>query len=139
MPPPIRTAVVGFGVSGRVFHAPFLAADPAYSLDLIVTGDPARAAAAAQSYPAASVVASVAELWARADDLDLAVIGAPPATHADIAVAITGIAGPAGGSDKKPVGTVVFARAEKGGRCPRSPVSGREIAWLTACPPATPG
>ena len=84
-PPPIRTAVVGFGVSGRVFHAPFLAADPAYSLDLIVTGDPARVAAAAQSYPAASVVASVAELWARADDLDLAVIGAPPATHADIA------------------------------------------------------
>ncbi|MGX9346805.1 Gfo/Idh/MocA family protein [Microbacterium sp. KNMS] len=84
---PIRTAVVGFGVSGRVFHSPFLQADPDYSLDVIVTGDADRAADAAARHPSASVAASVDDMLERACDLDLVVIGTPPATHAAIATA----------------------------------------------------
>lgn len=84
---PIRTAVVGFGVSGRVFHAPFVAADPAYSLDVIVTADPGRAADAAARHPGAHVLDSVDGMLARSAELDLVVIGTPPATHASIATA----------------------------------------------------
>jgi nicotinamide-nucleotide amidase len=42
-------------------------------------------------------------------------LGAIERSEADVAVAVTGIAGPCGGSPKKPVGLVYFACARRGG------------------------
>ena len=50
---------------------------------------------------------SVATAWAMAQ-------GALENSDADVAVAISGIAGPDGGTKQKPVGLVVFARATRG-------------------------
>jgi nicotinamide-nucleotide amidase len=50
---------------------------------------------------------SIACAWAMAK-------GALQRSHADVAVAISGVAGPGGGSPQKPVGTVVFARVVRG-------------------------
>jgi predicted dehydrogenase len=93
---PIRTAVVGYGLAGSVFHAPAIAANPRYSLDVIVTSDPARQAQARALYPDARLVDSPGQLLGNGPGtvqgndgvlagLDLVVIATPPHTHAALA------------------------------------------------------
>lgn len=81
----IRTAIIGFGTSGRVFHAPLIEAEPRFRLDAVVTPTPEHAEAVEARYPGTTVIRAVEDLWARAADFDLVVISSPNDTHASFA------------------------------------------------------
>ncbi len=83
---PIRTGIIGFGLAGRVFHAPFLATNPAFTIAAIATSDPDRAAQAQNAHPSAEIMSTDA-LLERAEDLDLVVLASPPHVHREQAVA----------------------------------------------------
>jgi predicted dehydrogenase len=77
---PIKAAVVGFGLAGRVFHAPFLSAVPGLQLAAIVQRSGNEAA---QAYPDAKILRGFDE--ALASDASLVVVGTPNETHFDLA------------------------------------------------------
>lgn len=86
-PRTIRTAVVGYGLAGSVFHAPLLAANTSYSLDVVATSDAGRQASASSRLPGVEVVRDGADVVRRAADLDLVVLATPPMTHFPLAKA----------------------------------------------------
>ena len=106
---PLRTGIIGFGLAGRVFHAPFLATNPAFTITAIATSDPGRAAQAAAAHPGAAIMSTDA-LLQRAGDLDLVVLASPPHVHRQQAVAALE-AGAAVVIDKPFVPTVADAEA----------------------------
>lgn len=80
----ISTALLGYGLAGSVFHAPSLEALEEFSLDVVVTSDPGRQAAARAAHPQARVVGR--DEWAHAGEgVDLVVVATPPATHVALA------------------------------------------------------
>jgi scyllo-inositol 2-dehydrogenase (NADP+) len=79
--PPIRTAVIGFGLAGRVFHAPFVSAVPGLELSAIVQR---RGDEAALAYPHARILRSV-EAAFEDPAIDLIVVATPNDTHFDLA------------------------------------------------------
>jgi predicted dehydrogenase len=84
---PRRVALIGFGVAGSVFHAPFIAITPGLRLSWIVTRNSDRAAQARAEYPGAVVCDRASDIWAARDQVDLVVIAAPNAAHASLATA----------------------------------------------------
>jgi len=82
---PARVALFGFGLAGRVFHAPLIAAEPGLELAVVVTRDAARRAQVAAAYPGAEVVDDADAVWERAGELDLAVVATPNRAHVPLA------------------------------------------------------
>jgi predicted dehydrogenase len=80
-----RVALIGYGLAGAVFHAPFIDAVDGLELTAVVTGNPERRAQAERGHPEAEPLESAAEVWDRATDFDLVVVAAPNRAHADLA------------------------------------------------------
>jgi scyllo-inositol 2-dehydrogenase (NADP+) len=81
----LRGAVIGFGLSGSVFHAPLIAATPGMAVSTIVTSNPERAGRAAAEHPGARIEANAEGLWERAAEHDFVVIATPNASHVPLA------------------------------------------------------
>ncbi len=81
MSAPIRVAVLGFGLGGRVFHVPFVSAIPGLELAAIVQRQGDEAAAA---YPGVRVRRSAEEAFAD-PAIDLVVVATPNDTHFNLA------------------------------------------------------
>jgi len=87
MSTPIRTAVIGYGFAGKIFHSPFVSAVPGLELSAIVTNSctPARSPqAAAEAYPNARILSTPEEAFAD-PNIDLIVVATPNSSHFEIA------------------------------------------------------
>jgi scyllo-inositol 2-dehydrogenase (NADP+) len=82
-----RVGLIGYGLGGAAFHAPLITATAGLRIAAIVTRAAERSARARAEHPQAAVLASAAELWRRAGELDLIVVAAPNRAHVPLALA----------------------------------------------------
>jgi scyllo-inositol 2-dehydrogenase (NADP+) len=83
----LRVALVGYGLAGRVFHAPLVTAAAGLELAVVVTGNHDRQQQVRADHPDAQVLATTQELFARPDAFDLLVVAATNDVHAPLALA----------------------------------------------------
>ena len=83
--PPTRVGLIGFGLGGATFHAPFIARTPGLELAAVMTSDAARRGAVVAQYPGTQVVADLDALLAFEPRIDLISISSPNASHYPLA------------------------------------------------------
>ena len=80
---PLRVALIGYGSAGAVLHAPLIATTAGLELSAIVTTQATRRRSARATYPTATVLADVAEVWR--SGFDLVVVATSSGAHAELA------------------------------------------------------
>jgi scyllo-inositol 2-dehydrogenase (NADP+) len=83
----IRVALLGYGLAGRVLHAPLIGATAGLTLTHVVSADATRVAEARADLPHALIVPSTEGLWSRAADFDVVVIATGNTSHLPLATA----------------------------------------------------
>lgn len=81
----LNVGLIGYGLGGMAFHAPFISTTPGLRLAAVMTSDPARRHEVETRYPGTTVVADLDALLALTPRLDLISISSPNATHAPLA------------------------------------------------------
>lgn len=81
----LGVVLLGYGLAGRVFHAPLIASTPQLAVRAIVTRDPERRAQAASDFPDALIFDDLEQAW-ELDDVELAVIATANVTHVPLAL-----------------------------------------------------
>ena len=82
---PLRVGLLGYGLGGRVFHAPLVAATPGLELAAVVTRDPERRAQLRAAHPGAAALDTPEALLGMRETIDLVVVCTPNRSHAPLA------------------------------------------------------
>ncbi len=80
----VNIGLIGFGMAGQIFHAPFIEAVDGLNLAAIQTSSAANVELAKRKYPAAKIVSDTSALLAD-DEIDLIFVGTPTHTHYELA------------------------------------------------------
>ena len=81
----IGVGIVGYGLAGRLFHAPYIAAVDGLRIAAIATSDPGRRAQAMAEHPGARVVDS-ADALLDVGDVEMVVVAAPNRSHVPVGI-----------------------------------------------------
>ncbi|TDB78054.1 Gfo/Idh/MocA family oxidoreductase [Micromonospora sp. KC723] len=106
----LRVGLLGYGIAGRVFHAPLIAATPGLRLHAVVTTNPERREQVRREHPEVRLVDDADLLWRTPQALDLVVVATPNRHHVPMARAAIAAGLPVV-VDKPLAATAVDARA----------------------------
>jgi len=80
---PVKTALIGYGMSGRIFHAPFIHLLPDFELCMISTSRPEAAQLINTRYPGTKIVSDAKQILEE-KDIELVFVLTPNQTHYEL-------------------------------------------------------